>query len=44
MATHPNILAWEIPMVRGAWRATVHGVGEESDRTESPNDNNQGHG
>ena len=32
------------PMVRGAWRATVHGVGEESDTTESLNDNNQGDG
>ena len=26
MATHPSILAWRIPMDRGAWRATVHGV------------------
>ena len=26
MATHSNILAWEIPMNRGAWRTTVHGV------------------
>ena len=26
MATHSNILAWEIPMNRGAWRATVRGV------------------
>ena len=26
MATHSNILAWRIPMDRGAWRATVHGV------------------
>ena len=26
MATHSNILAWRIPMNRGAWRATVHGV------------------
>jgi len=26
MATHSNILAWRIPMARGAWRATVHGV------------------
>ena len=34
MATHSNILAWEIPMVREAWRATVHGVGKESDVTE----------
>ena len=24
--THSNILAWRIPMDRGAWRATVHGV------------------
>ena len=26
MATHPSILARRIPMNRGAWRATVHGV------------------
>ena len=26
MATHSKILAWRIPMARGAWRATVHGV------------------
>ena len=26
MATHSSILAWKIPMDRGAWRATVHGV------------------
>ena len=26
MATHSNILAWRIPIVRGAWQATVHGV------------------
>ena len=26
MATHPSILAWRIPMDRGAWQATVHGV------------------
>ena len=25
MATHSTILAWKIPMDRGAWRATVHG-------------------
>jgi len=24
-ATHSSILAWRIPMDRGAWRATVHG-------------------
>jgi len=33
MATHPSILAWRIPMNRGAWWATVHGV-TESDMTE----------
>ena len=26
MTTHSSILAWRIPMGRGAWRATVHGV------------------
>ena len=26
MATHSSILAWKIPMDRGGWRATVHGV------------------
>ena len=26
MATHSSILAWRIPMDRGVWRATVHGV------------------
>ena len=26
MATHPSVLAWRIPIVRGAWRATVHGI------------------
>ena len=28
MATHSSILAWRIPMDRGAWRAIVHGVTE----------------
>ena len=27
-ATHSGILAWRIPMDRGAWRATVHRVTE----------------
>ena len=26
MATYSSILAWRIPMYRGAWQATVHGV------------------
>ena len=29
MASHSSILAWRIPMARGAWRAAVH----ESDTT-----------
>ena len=33
MATHPNILAWRIPMDRGAWQATAYSVAE-SDKTE----------
>ena len=28
MATHSSILAWRIPMDRGAWQPTVHGVTE----------------
>ena len=26
MATHSSILAWRIPMDRGAWWAAVHGI------------------
>ena len=26
MEIHSSILAWENPMDRGAWQATVHGV------------------
>ena len=32
MATHANIIAWRIPMGRGAWLATVHGVAKRSQR------------
>ena len=28
MATHSSILAWRIPMDRGAWQTTVHGSQE----------------
>ena len=33
MAIHSSILAWRIPLDRGAWQATVHGVAE-SDTTD----------
>ena len=26
MSTHSSILTWGIPMDRGAWQATIHGV------------------
>ena len=32
MATHSNILAWRIPMNRGAWWATVHRVAKSRTR------------
>ena len=32
MATHFNILAWRIPMDRGAWQATDHGVSKSQTR------------
>ena len=32
MATHSSILAWRIPMDRGAWRATVHRVAKSRTR------------
>ena len=33
MATPSSILAWRIPMDRGAWQTTVHGGRKESDTT-----------
>ena len=32
MATHSSILAWRIPMDRGAWRAAVNGVAKRRTR------------
>ena len=32
MATHSSILAWRIPMERGVWQATVHGVTKSQTR------------
>ena len=32
MATHSSICAWRIPMDRGAWWATVHGVAKSLTR------------
>ena len=31
-ATHSSILAWRIPMDRGAWQAIVHGVTKSQTR------------
>ena len=31
MATHSSILAWSVPMDRGAWQATIHGVKKSPD-------------
>ena len=33
-ATHSSLLAWRIPMDRGAWQAAVHGVAKSSDTAE----------
>ena len=35
VATHSCVLAWESPMDRGAWRATVHGVEKSQTRPSS---------
>ena len=32
MVTHSSILAWRIPMDRGAWWAAVHGVSKSQTR------------
>ena len=37
IASHPNILAWRIPVDRGAWQATVHGVAKSQIRLSNNN-------
>ena len=32
MSTHSSILAWRIPMDRGSWGATVHGIAKSQTR------------
>jgi len=34
MATHSSILAWSVPMDRGAWWATVNRITKKLDMTE----------
>ena len=36
MATHFSILAWRIPMDRGAWRTIVYGVSKSQTRLSTP--------
>ena len=36
IATHSSILAWRIPMDRGAWQATVCGVAKGQARLNDP--------
>ena len=40
MATHSSILAWRIPMDRGAWWATVHGITKSQIRLGTYTQNN----
>ena len=37
----PQYSCLENPIARGAWRATVHGVTKESDKTEQLNNNDE---
>ena len=41
MAAHSSILAWIIPMDRGAWLATVHGVTKSQTRLTDEAQNTQ---
>ena len=35
MATHPSILAWRIPIDRGAWQAILHGLKKSQTQLDS---------
>ena len=35
IATHSSILAWRIPMDRGAWQASVNGIAKSQTRLSS---------
>ena len=39
MATHSSILAWRIPMDRGAWWATVYGITNSRTRSTATMEN-----
>ena len=43
MATHTSIPAWGIPMNRGAWGATVHGVTKSQTRLSDFTSGETGH-
>ena len=43
MAAHSRILAWGIPMDRGAWLATVHGVTKSGNNWATVHSTAQGH-
>ena len=42
MATHSSILVWRIPIDRGAWQATVHGVTKSQTRLRDWTELNRG--
>ena len=43
MAARSSIFAWRIPIDRGAWQTTVHGVAKKSDTTERLNTHTHTH-
>ena len=41
MGTHPSILAWRIPMDRGAWRAAAYSVAQSHTRLKQVSSNSR---